>query len=125
MKAIRVTTDNVISIVDICLDDWRAIRDQVDGWFEHVYTAYMQDVFTSFGVDDKVVMLCDEQGLVKGKPVNLLGSFMYCTPQHGHPIVGDILFTCQFYDTLTGFKDADEVVRQLRDAYPFLRKEKL
>lgn len=39
-----------------------------------------------------VSMLVDEEGLLKENEPNLIGSFLYETDRHGHPIMGNILF---------------------------------
>lgn len=45
-----------------------------------------------FGVPRNIVMVVDEEGLLKESPVcNPVGSHLYATPLHGHPIMGDIL----------------------------------
>jgi len=36
-------------------------------------------------------MVVDEEGLIKNKPVNLIGSTCYGTVRYGSPIVGDIV----------------------------------
>lgn len=35
-----------------------------------------------------IIFLCDEEGLIKGKPFNAHGTVLYGT---GHPIAGDII----------------------------------
>lgn len=39
-----------------------------------------------------VSMLIDEEGLLKENEPNLIGSYLYETDRHGHPIMGNILF---------------------------------
>lgn len=39
-----------------------------------------------------VSMLIDEEGLLKENEPNLIGSYLYGTDRHGHPIMGNILF---------------------------------
>ena len=36
-------------------------------------------------------MIVDEEGLIKGLPLNVAGSILYGTPTHGSPIVGNIV----------------------------------
>lgn len=38
-----------------------------------------------------ILFLCDEEGLLKNKPINQHGCMLYGTEDHGHPIVGDII----------------------------------
>ncbi len=39
-----------------------------------------------------VSMLIDEEGLFKKNEPNLIGSYLYETDKHGHPIMGNVLF---------------------------------
>lgn len=39
-----------------------------------------------------VSMLIDEEGLLKENEPNLVGSYLYETDRHGHPIMGNVLF---------------------------------
>lgn len=88
MKTVKVTTDNKISIIDVDFDDFRSIQQAIGGHFETVHTQLMTDYFH----DPSVIMLVDEEGLVKGLPPNALGSALYGTYRHGNPIVGDLIF---------------------------------
>ena len=36
--------------------------------------------------------MVNEEGLLLNLPLNPLGSSLYGTPQHGQPIVGDVIF---------------------------------
>ncbi len=38
-----------------------------------------------------MMMLVDEEGLIKGLPTNQCGSWMYGTDMHGHRIAGDLV----------------------------------
>ena len=88
MKTVKVTTDNKISIIDVDFDDFRSIQRAIGGYFETVRTQLMMDYFK----DPSVIMLVDEEGLVKGLPENALGCALYGTVSHGCPIVGDLIF---------------------------------
>lgn len=88
MKTVKVTTDNKVSIIDVDFDDFRSIQQAVGGHFETVHTRLMADYFK----DPSVIMLVDEEGLVKGLPENALGCALYGTVRHGCPIVGDLIF---------------------------------
>ena len=37
------------------------------------------------------VMIVDEEGLLRGKIINVAGSHLYGTVEHGSPVVGDIM----------------------------------
>lgn len=88
MKTVKVTTDNKVSVIDVNFDDFRSIQQAIGGHFEKVRTQLMADYFK----DPSVIMLVDEEGLVKELPMNAVGSALYGTPQHGCPIVGDLIF---------------------------------
>ena len=45
-----------------------------------------------------VGMLIDSEGLLKDNTINPIGSFLYKTDEHGHPIVGNIVFCGLKYD---------------------------
>lgn len=87
-KTVKVTTDNKISLIDVNFSNFRSIQQAIGGHFETVHTQLMADYFK----DPSVIMLVDEEGLLKGLPVNALGCALYGTPQHGYPIVGDLIF---------------------------------
>ncbi len=59
------------------------IRKAVGGWYEHVHPV---------GLERPYCMMVNEEGLLHGLPMNLIGSILYGTPQHGQPIVGDVIF---------------------------------
>jgi len=40
----------------------------------------------------RMVMLVDEEGLLKSLELNILGSWLYETDKHGYPIAGNVLF---------------------------------
>lgn len=87
-KTVKVTTDNKISIIDVDFSNSRSIQEAVGGHFETVRTRLMVDYFH----DPSVIMLVDEEGLIKGLPENALGCALYGAPQHGCPIVGNLIF---------------------------------
>ena len=88
MKTVKVTTDNKVSIIDVDFYDFRSIQQAVGGHFETVRTQLMADYFR----DPCVIMLVDEEGLIKGLPEKALGCALYRTVRHGCPIVGDLIF---------------------------------
>lgn len=88
MKTVKVTTDNKVSLIDVDFSDFKSIQQAIGGHFETVRTQLMVDYFN----DLSVIMLVDEEGLIKDLPVNALGCALYGTPQHGYPIVGDLIF---------------------------------
>lgn len=83
MKTVKVTTDNKISVIDVNFKDFRDIQRAIGGHFETVHTQLMADYFH----DPSVIMLVDEEGLIKGLPQNLVGSALYRSV-----IAGDLIF---------------------------------
>lgn len=88
MKTVKVTTDNKVSIIDVDFGNFRSIQKAIGGHFETVCTQLMVDYFK----DPSVIMLVDEEGLIKGLSENATGCALYGTVKHGCPIVGDLIF---------------------------------
>lgn len=80
-KTIKITSSNEISIVDVNFDDYRSIQKAVGGMFETVRTQRL-DAY----IGRSMMMLVDEEGIIKQLPLNKTGSRFY-----GHPIVGDFI----------------------------------
>lgn len=87
-KTVKVTTDNKVSLIDIDFTNFRSIQQAIGGHFETVRTQLMVDYFK----DPDVIMFVDEEGIIKGLPVNAVGSALYGTISHGSPIAGDLIF---------------------------------
>lgn len=85
-KTLKVTTDNKISVIDIDYDDYRSFQKAIGGYFETVRTRRMYDYF-----GQPMMMLVDEEGLLKELPTNQCGSWMYGTDTHGCRIAGDFV----------------------------------
>ena len=83
MKTVKVTTDNMVSVIDVDFDDFRDIQRAIGGHFETVHTQLMTDYFH----DPSVIMLVDEEGLIKELPLNPVGSALY-----RGIIAGDLIF---------------------------------
>jgi hypothetical protein len=86
MKAIKVTTDNVITIIDLTESDdqplYKALQREVGGYVENV---------NLIGLPHPYCMLVDEEGLLKGKRSNFLGGFLISKGANWRRIVGDIV----------------------------------
>lgn len=121
MKTIKVTTDNVISIIDIDFDNYKDIQKAVGVGCECFETVKTQRLFNFF--EEPVLFCVDESGLLKNLPLNLVGSFFYETRLHGSPIVGDIVFGIQVYDTIEAPKDVEGMKQKLLGAFDFLEEE--
>lgn len=118
MQAIKITTDNVISVVDIDLNDFRSINREIECSLNEVVKT--QIMFNWF--KGPVVMLVDEEGLLRRRKINSVGSYMYGTLYHGSPIVGDIIFAVPDGEYLTGFAEAERVKENLIIEFPFLKE---
>lgn len=117
-KGIKITSDNFISVVDLDTFDFRSLIECIGcDIFEVVGTELMYLYF-----NDKVVMVMDEEALIKGLPVNQFGSFFYGTIVHGHPICGDLVLLIPECGDLIGFEFAEDWVDHLLDDFPFLKK---
>ena len=61
-------------------------------WYpEQIGAKYFEPVHPK-GLKDPYLFLCDEEGLYNVRPtINFLGSWLYETHIHEHPIIGDIM----------------------------------
>ena len=85
MKAIIVTADGETSVVDVPENGKRLyaiVRKVIGGYMENVYPK---------GLPKGYVMIVDEEGKLKDKPVNDTGSYLYRSHVHGDFIVGDVI----------------------------------
>jgi hypothetical protein len=73
-----ISIENVVEEVDVKEDD---ISKKINGDLEIVRPRGLPNL----------CLLVDEEGLLKQKPINKVGSLWYGYLNHGHPIVGDIL----------------------------------
>lgn len=85
-KTLKVTTTDRIQTVDVDFDDFRSIQKTIGGHFETVHTQRMLDYFGK-----PMLLLVDEEGILKSLPSNHCGSWMYGTDKHGHIIAGDFI----------------------------------
>ncbi len=118
MKTVKVTTDNRISLIDIDFNDFKSIQQAIGGHFETVRTRLMVDYFR----DPSVIMLVDEDGLIKELPENALGCALYGTPQHGFPIVGDLVFARVDGENIVAPDDPEALKHRLLHTFTGLRE---
>ena len=81
MKTIRVTADGKISVVDVDFSDIQSVQNMLGGYVEVVHNWRLARL-----LGEGIVMLVDEEGLLKELPLNPVGSFFY-----EGLIVGDFL----------------------------------
>ena len=82
MKGVVVSTENTVEIRDFGAPLYKTVGEAVGGYIEIVHP---------MGLVDPLVMIVNEEGLLKELPENLLGCLLYGTHMHGHPIVGNIV----------------------------------
>ena len=119
MKTVKITTDNKVSIIDVDFNNFRDIQKAVGGQFETVRTQLMVDYFR----DPSVIMLVDEESLVKGLPVNMADCALYGTARHGWPIAGDLIFAQIQGEDITAPDDAEALRERLLTTFTGLREE--
>ena len=100
MKGIVCTTKDELEIRDFAEPLHETVGKAVGGWIEIVHPVGMKRPF---------VMIVNEEGLLLNLDINALGSFLYGTLAHGHPIVGDIVIMKE------GFVDGEPDIVGLTD----------
>lgn len=119
MKTLKITTDNKISIIDVDVDDHKALRQAIGGYVETVHTGVMHEYFKA-----PVLMLVDEEGLLKRLPINEVASHFYGYQEHGHIIVGDVIFAISLGENMTGLgeRDSEQWMQKMLNDFPILVK---
>lgn len=98
MKAIKITTDDVISVVDIQEPTLKGMQEQVGGHIEVVrpYGLFELDVPGS----ESLIMICNEEGKLEDLDFNYVASEIY--DEDGYDdIAGDVLLMAE------GFVDGE------------------
>ena len=100
MKGLVVTTENEVFVKEFDQPLSKSICEVIGGYIEIVHPRGLAYPFT---------MIVNEEGLLWNLPLNLVGSYLYETHKHGHPIVGNIVImaegrTPSGYD-ITGLPD--------------------
>lgn len=103
MQIIRISTDNEISVHDFPEGDYseqnRVLRELIGPRCEMYEHVMPKRLYTELGASNKVgkeegscvSMLVDGEGFYHDLEDNMVGSWLYETDKHGHPIVGNIL----------------------------------
>lgn len=95
-KMVLVTTGKEVSVIDYPAEKPGDYMAELRGFYkaiscdcvEIVRARYMSKFINNC---HGLVIVVDEEGVIAGKQMNLVGSLLYGTPVHGTPIVGDIL----------------------------------
>ena len=92
MNGLRVTTGNEVSVVDLSGQDYlyKRIAAQINKC-SHI------EIVRPRRLKHPIVMVVDEEGLLKDNEYNLVGSVLYQTDLHGSPIAGDVIFMREEY----------------------------
>lgn len=122
MKTLKITTDNKISVVDVNFNDFKAIQQAIGGYFENVKALKLWDYFKA-----PVVMIVDEEGVIKDLPVNTIGCYFYNISRHGCPIVGDMILGLLVGPDITGLgdRDAEQWMEKMLKDFPKLEREEV
>ena len=108
MLLLKYDTDGNESIVDVKKPLYKSLEEMLGSYPEHVRPR---------GLRRPYCMMVDDEGLLKGLPENPIGSYLYETDVHGHPIVGDIYIAKErpnmtsSYD-IVGLTDSDIAIIQ-------------
>ena len=98
MKTVKVTPDNIISVIDVNFDDFRDLQKM------------------------PMILLVDEDGRMKQKEVNRLGSYFYDADRHGWPILGDVVFAIAAGEDIEAPSDAEALKIFLKMNFSYLEE---
>lgn len=118
MQTVKITTDNIVSVIDVDFNNFHSIQQAIGGYFETVHTQKMFNYFKR-----PIMFLADEEGHLKRLPHNQLGSYFYDTECHGWPIAGDIILAVPDGEYILGLDDAEAMKTQLLKDFSFLKAE--
>lgn len=130
MKALKITTDNVISVVTVPEPTWKGMGELVGGYFEHVRPWGLYNLDTPYKND--LCMIANGEGRLIGLEHNPTGTMLYNeTPKFMGfaPIAGDILIMAEGFvngePDIVGLDEQQiEIVKTaLIKKFKFLREE--
>lgn len=118
MKAIVIETDGKIYPVDLRKPLYQSASRILEGYFEIVRPR---------GLARPYCFLANETGLLQGLPRNGIGSWLYQSHIHGHPIAGNIILLKESRDDLVGLDPAEivSITAEMSVLREFLAAEKL
>lgn len=82
MKGLVISTENEMRAKEFSAPAYKSIGEAVGGYIEVVHPRRLNDPYC---------MVVNEEGLLIGLPLNAYGSYLYCSEQHGSPIVGNVV----------------------------------
>nr|DAZ50901.1 MAG TPA: protein of unknown function (DUF3846) [Caudoviricetes sp.] len=102
-KLVRVSTDLQVTIHDYPEGSYqiqnKALRKLIGNDCDLYESVSPKRLYSKVKIGKKMekeghrmVMLVDEEGLLKSLESNILGSWLYETDKHGYPIAGNVLF---------------------------------
>ena len=130
MRAIKITTDNLISIAEVPEPTWQGLGQLVGGRFEIVRPWGLYTLSTPYKTS--LIMLVNEEGRIKGLDTNATGTLLYNdTPalKGVEPIVGDILMVAEGFANgepdIVGLYDEQIITvwRALKNKFRFLKEK--
>ena len=80
MKGLVFDTENRMQFKNFGEPLLDSLQKEVGGYIEVVHPKYLPE---------GLCMVVDDEGLLKGSPVNNIASILYGTPEHGQPIAGN------------------------------------
>lgn len=80
MKGFVISTENKMQFKDFNEPLLLSIGTEICGYSETVHPKYLPEGFC---------MVVNDEGLLRGLPLNRFASLLYGTPEHGQPIVGN------------------------------------
>ena len=112
-KVIRITVNDKLEVLEI---PWT-----LEG-HENAIGADMCEVVRTLPGYDPIVMLVDESGLLKHKPINKAASIMYGSERHGRCIAGDVILVELEGPETVPLNNLDFIEYSLLNMFPFLEK---
>lgn len=121
-QVIVITSGLQMSIQEVEVKDGLlldGLKKIVGGWIEVVRPRRLEH---------PLCMVCNEEGLLLGLPLNAVGSYLYGSDKHGNPIVGDIAILQEGIRNgepdIEGLPDGviQDVLSQLKKGFPQLKE---
>lgn len=115
MKGIIITTGSKVSVKDFGEPLYQTVGKAVGGYIEAVHPRELEH---------PLVMLINEEGLLRNLPFNAPASALYGTLPHGQMIVGDVVIMQEgFVDGEPDIVGLDEdCIASLVDRFEFLAR---